>query len=65
MKKLGWLLVAIVGAFAIGGLAVHRGESINAMWLIVAAGCSALSARCTVRTDRVPSVPTVRPRVTP
>ena len=39
MKKLGWLLVAIVGAFAIGGLAVHRGESINAMWLIVAAAC--------------------------
>lgn len=39
MKKLGWLLVAIVGAFAIGGLAVHRGETINAMWLIVAAIC--------------------------
>jgi carbon starvation protein len=39
MKKLGWLLVAIIGAFAIGGLAVHRGESINAMWLIVAAAC--------------------------
>ncbi|MFC4311719.1 carbon starvation CstA family protein [Steroidobacter flavus] len=39
MKKLGWLLVAVVGAFAIGGLAVHRGESINAMWLIVAAAC--------------------------
>ncbi|WP_129782257.1 carbon starvation CstA family protein [Peristeroidobacter soli] len=39
MKKLGWLLVAVVGAFAIGGLAVHRGESINAMWLLVAAAC--------------------------
>ena len=39
MKRLGWLLVAIIGAFAIGGLAVHRGETINAMWIIVAAAC--------------------------
>ncbi|MBM0105482.1 carbon starvation protein A [Steroidobacter sp. S1-65] len=39
MNKLVWLLIAVVGAFAIGGLAVHRGESINAMWIIVAAGC--------------------------
>ena len=39
MNKLVWLLVAVVGAFAIGGLALHRGESINAMWIIVAAGC--------------------------
>ncbi|HEY0684962.1 MAG TPA: carbon starvation CstA family protein [Steroidobacter sp.] len=39
MNKLLWVLVAAVGAFAIGGLAVHRGESINAMWIIVAAGC--------------------------
>ena len=39
MKKLLWAGVAIVGAFAIGGLAIHRGESINAMWIIVAAVC--------------------------
>jgi carbon starvation protein len=39
MNKLIWLAVAVIGAFAIGGLAVHRGESINAMWIIVAAGC--------------------------
>ncbi|HEY4366675.1 MAG TPA: carbon starvation CstA family protein [Steroidobacteraceae bacterium] len=39
MKKLAWLLVAIIGAFAIGGLALHRGESINAMWIIVASAC--------------------------
>ena len=39
MKKLGWGLVALVGAFALGGLALHRGESINAMWIVVAAGC--------------------------
>src|ERR1700761_7009479 len=39
MKKLVWALVALVGAFALGGLALHRGESINAMWIVVAAGC--------------------------
>jgi len=39
MLKVIWGLVAIVGAFAVGGLALHRGESINSMWIIVAAGC--------------------------
>src|ERR1700742_2380501 len=39
MKKLIWVAVALVGAFAIGGLALHRGESINAMWIVVAAVC--------------------------
>lgn len=34
-----WLLVATIGAFAVGGIALHRGESINALWLIVAAVC--------------------------
>jgi carbon starvation protein len=37
-----WLAVAIVGASAIGGIALHRGESINAMWFIVAAVCTYL-----------------------
>src|SRR6201994_332324 len=39
MKKLIWALVAIVGPFALGGLALHRGESINALWIVVAAAC--------------------------
>jgi len=39
MNKLVWAAVAVVGAFAVGGLALHRGESINAMWIIVAAAC--------------------------
>ena len=39
MKKLLWIGVALIGAFAIGGLALHRGESINALWIIVAAIC--------------------------
>ncbi len=39
LSCLGWLCVAILGAGAIGGLALHRGESINAIWFIVAALC--------------------------
>lgn len=39
MRKLLWLLVALVGAFAVGGIALHRGETINAMWIVVAAVC--------------------------
>ncbi|MCY1043131.1 carbon starvation protein A [Corallococcus sp. bb12-1] len=36
-RKLGWLLVALAGAFSLGVVALHRGESINAIWLVVAA----------------------------
>jgi len=39
MHSLGWLLVAILGAAALGGIALNRGESINAIWLITAAVC--------------------------
>ena len=39
MIKVFWILVAVIGASAIAGLALHRGESINAMWIVVAAGC--------------------------
>jgi carbon starvation protein len=39
MKKLLWAGVAVLGAYALGGIALHRGESINAMWIIVAAVC--------------------------
>ena len=34
-----WLLVAIAGAVAVGGIALSRGETINALWLIIAAAC--------------------------
>ena len=34
--KLGWALLAIVGAFCLGTVALHRGETINATWLVVA-----------------------------
>ncbi len=39
MKRLFWLAVAAAGAIALGGLALHRGESINALWIVVAAVC--------------------------
>jgi carbon starvation protein len=39
LRSLGWAAVACVGALALGGLALHRGESINAIWFIVAATC--------------------------
>ena len=34
-----WTGVALTGAAAVGGIALNRGESINALWFIVAAGC--------------------------
>jgi len=34
-----WSAIAIAGAAALGGIALHRGESINAMWFVVAAIC--------------------------
>src|SRR5918912_3357912 len=37
LKKLGWLLLAIVGAIAWAILALHRGETVSAAWLILAA----------------------------
>ena len=37
-----WLVIAVAGASAIGGIALHRGESINAMWFVVAAVCTYL-----------------------
>jgi carbon starvation protein len=39
MRKVLWTLVAVIGAFAVGGIALKRGETINAMWLVVAAVC--------------------------
>lgn len=39
LKNLVWILVSVLGAGAIGGIALHRGESINALWFITAAIC--------------------------
>ncbi len=34
-----WIVVALLGAFAVAGIALNRGESINALWIITAAAC--------------------------
>ena len=39
MHKLFWMLVALIGAFAVGGIALQRGETNNAMWIVVAPVC--------------------------
>ena len=39
-----WALVAVLGAFALGVVALHRGETINALWIVVAAVCVYLIA---------------------
>ena len=39
IKTFFWVAVAILGAFAVAGIALNRGESINALWLITAAVC--------------------------
>src|SRR2546428_5038344 len=40
LRILTWLGVAMLGALALATIALHRGEQINAMWLVVAAFCS-------------------------
>jgi carbon starvation protein len=35
--KLGWLALALIGAFSLGVVALDRGETINAVWLVTAA----------------------------
>jgi hypothetical protein len=37
--KLVWIVIAVIGAMCLGVIALQRGESINAIWLVVAALC--------------------------
>ncbi|MEO8306847.1 MAG: carbon starvation CstA family protein [Pseudomonadota bacterium] len=37
--KLGAFLLALVGSFALGGIALHRGEHLNSLWIVTAAIC--------------------------
>jgi carbon starvation protein len=39
LKILSWGMVAVLGAAAVGTIALRRGEPINALWLVVAAAC--------------------------
>ena len=44
LSRAGWILIAIAGAGAIAWIAVSRGETISAAWLITAAVCTYLIA---------------------
>jgi carbon starvation protein len=44
LKFIVWLCVAIAGAGALGAIALHRGEPLNATWFVVAAVCCYLVA---------------------
>jgi carbon starvation protein len=44
MKKLGWAAMSVLGASALGVIALKRGEPISAIWLVIAAVCVYLIA---------------------
>ena len=44
IQGIGWLLVALLGAAALGLVALNRGETINAVWLVIASVCVYLVA---------------------
>ncbi|HEM8305745.1 TPA: carbon starvation protein CstA [Providencia rettgeri] len=39
-----WIVLALLGAFSLGYIALNRGEQINALWIVVAAVCIYLIA---------------------
>ena len=43
-KYLGWIAVAVIGAAAMSVIALNRGETISAAWIVVAGVCSYLVA---------------------
>ncbi|CAM4053013.1 Carbon starvation protein CstA (peptide/pyruvate transporter) [Bordetella tumbae] len=43
-NHLVWLAIAVLGAFALGTVALSRGETINALWIVIAAVCVYLIA---------------------
>ena len=40
LRIFAWLIVASLGALAVATIALHRGEQISAMWLVLAAACT-------------------------
>ncbi len=43
-RHLPWLLVALLGAFGLATVALARGETVSALWIVVAAVCTYLIA---------------------
>src|SRR5215471_9617763 len=69
VKKAAWFGVAVAGAFALAGLATHRGETVNALWIVAAAVCvyaigyrfySAWIAASVLAADATRATPAVR-----
>ena len=44
ISKLGWFALALLGAFAFAYIGINRGESISAIWIVIAAVCVYLIA---------------------
>src|SRR5699024_7988950 len=44
INKLGWFSLALIGAWALGLIALQRGESIGAIWIVIATLCIYLIA---------------------
>ncbi|MFC5473168.1 carbon starvation CstA family protein [Paraherbaspirillum soli] len=44
LSKMAWLALAVLGAFAFGYIGLQRGESISAIWIVIAAVCVYLIA---------------------
>ncbi|MEK7343734.1 MAG: carbon starvation CstA family protein [Pseudomonadota bacterium] len=44
LKTITWAVVALLGALALGVVALNRGEPINAVWIVIAAACVYLIA---------------------
>ena len=46
MKKIAgrlvWAAISVLGSLCLSGIALHRGEPINSLWLVVAAACTYL-----------------------
>ncbi|HEY1146647.1 MAG TPA: carbon starvation CstA family protein, partial [Allosphingosinicella sp.] len=64
-----WAALALLGALALGILALHRGETVNALWIVVAAICvyviayrfyGRFIATTVLRTDPARRTPAVR-----
>ena len=44
MAQVAWMAVAVLGAAALGIVALNRGETVNAAWMVIAAVCVYLIA---------------------
>jgi hypothetical protein len=42
VQKLAWVAISLAGAGALAAIALERGEPLNGIWFVVAAGCPTL-----------------------